>query len=151
MCDTPIPYPLPYIIYMGSRIKFGLILKDRRSLNPSRFKSDFGIVTVFKFVEKDERYLIFQETSRSSLFGPLKIIWISKKQNASGGIRTREGWMEGLDSLHYAIKSLATIESNCLLMFFRTTATVIYSTIYGFARSYPGPPNHIPFMLHDYP
>ena len=45
-------------------------------------------------------------------FCPLKIIWISKKQNASGGIRTREGSTEGLDGLHYAIKSLGTAESN---------------------------------------
>ena len=62
------------VMCMGSRIKFRLMLKDGRSLNPSKSRSDFETIKVFKFVENDERYGIFQETSGSSLFGTFKII-----------------------------------------------------------------------------
>ena len=65
-----IDYMIQYMV-MGSRIKFRLMLKDGRSLNPSKSRSDFGTIRVFKFVENDERDGIFQETSGSSLSGPI--------------------------------------------------------------------------------
>ena len=63
--------------------------------------------------------------------GILKLSRFRKKQNAITGNRTRDGFAQRLDDLHYAIKSLDTTESNWILILFRMTETVIYFTICG--------------------
>ena len=55
----------------------------------------------------------------------------ARKKYAPGEIRTREGSAEGLDNLHYAIKSLDNTASNWILNLYRMTEIVIYFTICG--------------------
>ena len=57
--------------------------------------------------------------------------------------------MEGLDDLHYAIKSLNTTESNWIIMFFTMTENVIYFTIYGKLVLSRKRKNHRKFFLLD--
>ena len=65
-----------------------------------------------------------------ALFWHFKIIQISKKQNAHGRIRTHDGVTEGLDVLHYAIKSLVASLIFQVINIFSMTGNVIYFTIY---------------------
>ena len=116
---------------MGSRIKFLRRYGGLQSLVEAKGNYEIRIFWVFEDREKGQDGWISAKNCASSLFRHLKIIWIPKKQNACRGIRTRDGPTEGLDDLHYAIKSLVTTESNWIIKFFRVTENVIYFTIYG--------------------
>ena len=58
------------------------------------------------------------------------MIKISKKQNASSGIRTRDVSLETHRDLHNTIKSLISDQFNEIIKFSDMIETVIYFTIY---------------------
>ena len=93
-------------------------------------KYDSSTQGVFRGREKDWRCQILLPVTASSLFGHFEIIQISKKTKRVTGNRTRDVATEGLDVLHYAIRSLKTSIFYWIIIFLGITDTVTYLTIY---------------------
>ena len=139
-----------YDIVRRSRIKFHSQYWGFQIFMSISVNDEIRIFVVIRDVKNAQDGQIFAKSCASSLFRHFKIIQIPKKQNASSGIRTREGPTEGLDDLHYAIKSLNTTESNWIIMFFRMTENVINFTIYGKLVLSRKPKIHQEFFLFDF-
>ena len=119
-----------YGICRDPRIKYHLLYWGYKIFMSISVNDEIKIFGVIKDAENAWDGQIFAKRCASSLFGHLKIIQISKKQNAYTGIRTRDVYLETYKDLHYAIKSLVSGQFNQFIKSVDMTETVIYFTIY---------------------